>query len=45
MFDDFALFIVENPGPGGEMVCVCVGGLLTTLLFQYREEKPRRCQF
>lgn len=25
MFDDFALFIVENPGPGGEMVCVCVG--------------------
>lgn len=45
MFDDFALFIVENPGPGGEMVCVCGGGLLTTLLFQYREEKPRRCQF
>lgn len=30
MFDDFALFIVENPGPGGEMVCVCVcvGGVI-----------------
>lgn len=26
MFDDFALFIVENPGPGGEMVCVCGAG-------------------